>query len=215
MADWTFTSIPIETMPDDELAPQADDLPELQPGSPQDTASTDSSGRSIGGMVDDWDGAIDLARELEFEFDASPKALVREVDKATTPFELARAYFEMSLFEEALEELEKARREESLSVEAQTLVARCRLARAELPEAIRQLQSILNRTDLSEKQELEVLYELGQAYEVAEQFKPALEIYEEILGLNDAFRPNDVRQRRRSCLQRLENAGRTVTTDPS
>lgn len=164
-------------------------------------------------LIDDEDGGLDLVEELELELgmDLVPdKVLTEKLDSAGQAGELAQAYFKMRLYDDALKELEVARGRESLNFELQFLSARCHFGLGNIAETVRWFQRILNRTDLSETQELEALFHLGQAYEAQGEPGLAIDLYEEITSINKEFRQTEVQERiatLNSCQVQPEKSG--------
>jgi len=148
-------------------------------------------------MSDDSEGGLDLWKELEQELGTERPSSggAQQIERLTRALELARAYFQMRLYDEAVRELERSRELGPMSVEAQWLMGQCHFRRGDLSEAIRWYQNVLNRTDLSEHQELEVLFELGLTYEAQGEHRLALDLLQELAGVNPKFREKEVQDR--------------------
>jgi tetratricopeptide (TPR) repeat protein len=155
-------------------------------------------------LVEDEEG-MDLLRELEVELglDAGRKNLLEPVDRATSPGELARAYFQMRLYDKALEQLELLKAHGPLDADSQWLIGRCLFQQGELADAVRCYQTVLNRNDLTTSQELEVLFDLGLAYEAQSEYNLALDLFEEIASIDETFREKEVQARLAEIAARL------------
>ncbi len=145
-------------------------------------------------LVEDDEAELDLVSEIEHELgdqEDSPEAL-EMLRQRSSSVELAQAYFQLGLFDEALKELDNVGPNAQESASALWLRGRCRFQKGEVPEAIRLFQATLNRTDLSETQELSVLFDLGLAYEAQGNFALALDLFDEIYSINEHFRHREV-----------------------
>ncbi len=163
-------------------------------------------------LVDGGD-SFDLIHELELELGVESVSLTENsaADKVTRAIELADAFYHMHLYREALKELELCRGDAQGDFRFAMLHARCHFKLDRLDEAVRLLQAILNRNDLKEEEELEALFELAAVYEAQHEFQMALDLLEEISGVNAAFRTDEVRKRMENLAARLEDAPRSAT----
>lgn len=176
-------------------------------------------GEGDGDFVDDeapseGDEGMDMAQELQMELLMSTGELRRPetMDRTPRALELARAYLHMGLIDAAFKELEKCREQGPLGIEAMRLMGQCHFKRGDYADAVYWCQSVLNRNDLTETQELEALFDLGQTYEVQGDLQHALDLFEEIASLNEHFRRGEVAARVAAVSSQLESARRGAAT---
>jgi len=164
----------------------------------------DGADELVDDEVSDGEGGLDLAEELQ-----DLLLSTREVQRPEAPdptrraLELARAYIQMGLTDAAVNELEKCRAQGPLGIEAMRMLGFCHFKRGAYADAVYWYQAVLNRNDLTETQELEALFDLGQTYEAQQDFQRAFDLYEEISGLNEHFRRAEVSARVAAVMSRM------------
>ena len=142
------------------------------------------------GLVDDGgDDDFDLARELAGDNDAaqSPPAATHKVPNV----EMARAYLDMGLLDEALAELQGSR----LDGDAMLVLGQVYLARGEGLAAVAMLEKCLLSSSLAAERVPEVLFDMANGLEMAGDEYRALETYRQVLTSHRDYRPREVRAR--------------------
>ena len=146
-------------------------LAELDP--PEDTASSQSAKAPTSSSSPST--SIKLETELN------------ETD-ADTRYDLALAYKEMGLYDEAIEALEKVRIVPGREIPCLLVVGACHREDGQCNKAIEILKAGLYSEELSDGQKLDLYYELGLTYEVLEDNKEALYYFEMIEKKDSSYR---------------------------
>jgi tetratricopeptide (TPR) repeat protein len=143
-------------------------------------------------LLEDED-ELDLASEIERALiDPESEQPANDTTEQVRSLELAHAYYQMGLYDDAIQEIRQDLSNSSDSAEALWLLGRCQHRKGEVKEAIHLYQTVLNRTDLSETQELAILFDLGLAYEAHEEYALALELFDEIVSIDEHFRESEI-----------------------
>jgi tetratricopeptide (TPR) repeat protein len=108
-------------------------------------------------------------------------------------FDLGVAYRDMGLFADAIAEFRKAMQDGRREVQCRTLIGECLLAQEQSADAIAEFKRALSVPGISDRQVLELYYQLGRSYEHLAQKEESLYFYEEALKRDLSFR--DTRQR--------------------
>ncbi len=143
-------------------------------------------------LVEDDESELDLVSEIEHELGEEVAPDLEAMKDTSRALEVARAYYDLGLYDEALKELEQLAGDAEEEVGVSWLRARCLFQKGRTPEAIRLFQATLNRTDLTETQELSIMYDLGLAYEAQGEYVLAFELFDEIYSINQHFRHKEV-----------------------
>jgi tetratricopeptide (TPR) repeat protein len=153
------------------------------------------------------DDAFDLAAELEQElsggdtapdqsghgfddvFSAFKKGIEDQIgaEDADAHYDLAIAYKEMGLLEDALRELELVQQTGARLVETLSLLARCKLDLGRPQEAVTDLKGALQIADSAES-ELSLRYELGEVLVASGKPSEALEAFKKVAAVDPAHR---------------------------
>ncbi len=151
----------------------------------------DTSGGTIGTLV----GVGALGKGFTDVFSAFKKGIQQQVDEgdADTHYDLAIAYKEMGLFEDAVRELETVLRTGARSIEALSLMATCKLALGDAAAAAAHLEDALERAGDSDESSVSLRYDLAEALLAAGRDGEALEAFQKVAAADPDFR--DVAER--------------------
>ncbi len=196
----------------------ADSSPALQPPPPQPVAPPPS-----GGGVFDLASRLDTSFNFEqnvgstqpqptssLKIQASEKLATSEVkdivkefkqgvleevgaEDYETHYELGISYKEMSLLDDAIEELKLASLEPSKFVECQSVIALCYLEKGEYNQAIQSLQEARARVGKGEQRYQDLTYQIASSYEEGGRMSEAAHIFQELFQINPGYR--DVKNR--------------------
>jgi tetratricopeptide (TPR) repeat protein len=151
----------------------------------------DSSGGTIGTLV----GVGSLGKGFSDVFSAFKKGIQEQVSEgdADTHYDLAIAYKEMGLNEDAVRELETVLRTGSRAIEALSLMATCKLALGDAEAAAAHLEDALERAGDSDDSSVSLRYDLAEALLSAGREAEALEAFQKVSAADPNFR--DVAER--------------------
>jgi hypothetical protein len=151
----------------------------------------DTSGGTIGTLV----GMGSLGKGFADVFSAFKKGIQEHVAEgdADTHYDLAIAYKEMGLNEDAVRELETVLKTGARSVEALSLMATCKLALGMAEEAAAHLEDALARAGDSDESSVALRYDLAEALLAAGREAEALEAFQKVQAADPDFR--DVTER--------------------
>ena len=107
---------------------------------------------------------------------------------ADTRYDLALAYKEMGLYDEAIEALEKVRIVPGREIPCLLVVGACHREDGNCNKAIEVLKAGLYSDELTDEQKIDVYYELGMTYEVLQDNKEALYYFEMIQKKDPSYR---------------------------
>jgi len=110
-----------------------------------------------------------------------------------THYELGISYKEMSLLDDAIEELKLASLEPSKFVECQSVIALCYLEKGEYNQAIQALQEARARVSKGEQRYQDLTYQIASSYEEGGRVSEAAHIFQELFQINPGYR--DVKNR--------------------
>jgi len=151
----------------------------------------DTSVGTIGTLV----GVGALGKGFTDVFSAFKKGIQQQVAEgdADTHYDLAIAYKEMGLNEDAVRELETVLRAGSREIEALSLMATCRLALGDAEAACGHLEDALERAGDSDESSVSLRYDLAEALLAAGREAEALEAFQKVSAADPDFR--DVAER--------------------
>ncbi|MFI5314945.1 MAG: tetratricopeptide repeat protein [Myxococcota bacterium] len=151
----------------------------------------DTSGGTIGTLV----GVGSLGKGFSDVFSAFKKGIQEQVAEgdADTHYDLAIAYKEMGLNEDAVRELEVVLRTGARSIEALSLMATCKLALGDAEAAALHLEDALERAGDSDESSVSLRYDLAEALLAAGREAEALEAFQKVSAADPGFR--DVAER--------------------
>jgi tetratricopeptide (TPR) repeat protein len=146
----------------------------------------DTSGGTIGTLV----GMGSLGKGFADVFSAFKKGIQEHVAEgdADTHYDLAIAYKEMGLNEDAVRELETVLKTGARSVEALSLMATCKLALGMAEEAAAHLEDALERAGDSDESSVALRYDLAEALLAAGREAEALEAFQKVHAADPEFR---------------------------
>jgi len=184
---------------------------EVEPTAYPDTALESGIGRSEGGS--DGDGLLDLAGDLgdslaevlaaegvatpppeEQDFGEIFKAFQQRVEEVVdagdfkTHYDLAIAYKEMGLVDEAVSEFQYAARDPERLVECCAMLGLCFREKGMPAQAERWYQRALESGKTSANQELGLRFELAEAYFEMGDYERARESFQQVAGVDSAYR---------------------------
>ena len=110
-----------------------------------------------------------------------------------THYELGISYKEMSLLDDAIEELKLASLEPSKFVECQSVIALCYLEKGDYNQAIQALQEARARVGKGEQRYQDLTYQIASSYEDGGRVSEAAHIFQELFQINPGYR--DVKNR--------------------
>jgi tetratricopeptide (TPR) repeat protein len=151
----------------------------------------DTSDGTIGTLV----GVGSLGKGFSDVFSAFKKGIQEQVAEgdADTHYDLAIAYKEMGLNEDAVRELEVVLRTGARSIEALSLMATCKLALGDAEAAALHLEDALERAGDSDESAVSLRYDLAEALLAAGREAEALEAFQKVSAADPGFR--DVAER--------------------
>ncbi len=109
-------------------------------------------------------------------------------EEGETHFELGMAYFSMGIYSEAINSFEICRQGHYREVESLKFIGQCYMAQGRLEEALASFQEALEVPEITFDERLDILFELGLAYEQNNQSSLALEIYQQVANINPTYR---------------------------
>ncbi|MCP4397531.1 MAG: hypothetical protein GY801_09570 [bacterium] len=110
-----------------------------------------------------------------------------------THYELGISYKEMSLLDDAIEELRLASLEPSKFVECQSVIALCYVEKDDYEHAIQSLEEARSRVDNQENRYQDLTYQIAASYEEDGRTSEAAHTFQELFQLNPGYR--DVKAR--------------------
>jgi len=110
-----------------------------------------------------------------------------------THYDSGIAYMEMELHDLAITEFEHCLTDERLSCKAYTMLGLCYLSRGEIQEGIRHFEAGLLTANHTDEEEKVIQFELGNAYELLEDYEQAQKRFQKVASKDPYFR--DVKER--------------------
>lgn len=110
-----------------------------------------------------------------------------------THYELGISYKEMSLYDDAIEELKLASLEPSIFVDCQSVMALCYIEKGEFEPAIQALQESRAKVGQQSEKYQDLTYQIANTYEQAGKIEGAAQMYQELFQMNPNYR--DVKRR--------------------
>ena len=115
------------------------------------------------------------------------------VEDSETHFDLGIAYKEMGLLDDAIGEFELCLHNPSRICIAETMIGLCHLERGDFSEAVKHFKKGLYADNKSDREELGLYYELGNAHELLNDPKEALYYFQKVQKRDPGFRGVDAR----------------------
>ena len=192
-----------DTAPPFDLEPAFDPSAELD----ETSESVDEEGEfDLAAMLDEDDpqtnhtigtliGVGSVGRGFAEVFSAFKRGIEEQVEEgdADTHYDLAIAYKEMGLHEDAVRELESVLRTGTRTSEALSLLAHCKLSLGDPAAAAAHLEDALARAGDSDGAAVSLRYDLGEALLAAGREAEAREAFAKVAALDPGFR--DVSER--------------------
>ncbi|MBW2280981.1 MAG: tetratricopeptide repeat protein [Deltaproteobacteria bacterium] len=192
---------PVAVEPEVEAEPEVDEEPEslIDADYFADVLNDDDEDPP---SQDSFDLAAELggeggASEEDFQqvFDAFKKGVQEQLGEGESEahYDLAIAYKEMGLLDDAIEQLEVVRRSGEMQIESLSLMAMCKLELGRPQEAAGHLSEALAASGDGDDAVVSLRYDLGEALVAAGKHGEALEAFQKVAALDENFR--EVRQR--------------------
>jgi len=123
------------------------------------------------------------------------KALDEKVGKEDyeSHYNLAIAFMEQELYDEAIEEAKMALKDPQIAVDSCHVIISCYRKKKDFKESLKWLKEALNLTKEGTALSFSIKYDMALVYESLEEFKKALDIYKEIRKWNKDYR--DVKEK--------------------
>ncbi|MCD4751412.1 MAG: tetratricopeptide repeat protein [Thermoanaerobaculales bacterium] len=146
-------------------------------------------------IVDEAAGGQAGEVELEQVFREFQKGVAQQLSEedSDTHFNLGIAYKEMGLLPEAIREFQIASRDSSFFVECCSMIGVCYVEQGMWDQAAPWYGKALAAPDLSPESMIALKYDLADVLEGSGDYGGAVELFEEILAINPAFRNVSVR----------------------
>lgn len=118
------------------------------------------------------------------------KALDEKVGKEDydSHYNLALAFMEQGLFDEAVEEAKIASKDERIAADSFHIISSCFRNKENFKEAVKWLQKALDLTEKDTEPAYSLKYEIASVYEDLGEFKKALGLYKEVKQWNKDYR---------------------------
>lgn len=143
--------------------------------------------------VDDLSGSDVL--DVDSVFEQFKKGVEEQIglEDTDTHFDLGIAYKEMGLLDDAIHEFELAMANPQRECICQTMIGLCRAEQGRLTDAIAHYKKGLYAETKTEREELGLYYELGNAYEQLDDPKEALYYFQKVAKRSPGFREVEAR----------------------
>ncbi|MGD8352279.1 MAG: tetratricopeptide repeat protein [Nitrospirota bacterium] len=135
-------------------------------------------------------GGPSLDSEVLEVFEEFKKGLEDQVEAGDTEthYNLAIAYKEMGLLDDAISTLQAARKDPDFFVQASTMLGNCYMEKDLHSLAINAFQDVLAKIDPNDESAWSVKYDLAAAFEKEGKLEEALRHFTEVYGWNSSFR---------------------------
>jgi tetratricopeptide (TPR) repeat protein len=151
-------------------------------------ALDDAAAASVSGVAPFPEASQEVDVEQVFEkFKAGVREQVSESDSATH-YDLGVAYKEMGLLRDAISEFFLAARDARRACTCYSMIGMLELELDKVDAAIEAYLNGLDATQKTDDQEISLLYDLGNAYEVRGDVGDALDCFERVLSRDAEFR---------------------------
>lgn len=128
-------------------------------------------------------------------------------DDADTHYDLGIAYKEMGLLDDAISEFKIAAQNPKKSCLAETMIGLCNMERGDVGAAIEHFKRALQSPSKSEREEIGLYFELGNAYETVGDLSEALYFFQKVEKRDPSFR--GVRERIQKLTAQMQQGGRS------
>jgi tetratricopeptide (TPR) repeat protein len=149
--------------------------------------------------------AAAVRRQLEFELEEYAERAVNYPTDMGLKFELGRRQFLAGQYDEAIGSLQQAQRDPRRSLRAISLLGQAFAKKGWLPEAAKTLEKALTQQELTDSQEMDLRYGLGDVLEQMGELQRALDNFSKV-AMTD-FNYRDVRVR-------VDNLRRKLASPP-
>jgi pilus assembly protein FimV len=173
---------------------------------------TRTLGMEIDASLEILSGGVAHAEAPQVPFEEVFEAFKQGVSKQVAPtdfethFNLGIAYKEMGLLEDAIGQFELTLPSSAHAIAARTMIGLCHLEQGETQRALQMLVAALDSPQLTPAQALALRFELGHAYECADEPVNALRFFKNVQDIDPQYR--DVGER----IRKLESSLETSTT---
>jgi tetratricopeptide (TPR) repeat protein len=201
-----------ETDETDEAATDASDTQELRPNPAASQPPAPDAGISVAPEIEGAEGDFDLAAALSDAFDDDPGASQSGISAGTDDgfeavfdafkkgvsetleegdhqahYDLAIAYKEMGLLDDAINELRTAMADPGRTAECLHLIGLCAIDADQAPLAIEHLEQLLTLPDLDPKAAVAARFDLGRALESVGDIDGARREWESVMASDASF----------------------------
>jgi tetratricopeptide (TPR) repeat protein len=132
------------------------------------------------------DTVVEDLDEVFNQFKVGVKEQISDTD-FSTHYDLGLAYKEMGLFDDAIGEFIIASGDVNRIADVQSMIGMCYAGNENFEEAVASFKKGLSVQKLDEQQKCGLLYELGKAYQIMGSRDEALDCFEEISSIDNAF----------------------------
>ncbi len=118
------------------------------------------------------------------------KALNEKVgkDDSESHYNLAVAFMEQGLFDEAIEEAKVASKDQNIAADSFIVISSCFCQKKDFKEAVKWLEKALDSTKPGTESAFSIKYEMASIYEKSGEHKKAFDIYKEVKKWNKDYR---------------------------
>lgn len=118
------------------------------------------------------------------------KALDEKVGKEDydSHYNLALAFMEQGLIDEAIEEAKMASKDEKVAVDSYNVISSCYRRKKDNKQALKWLKKALDLTKEGTESYFSLKYDIASVYEDLSEFKKSIEIYKEVKKWNEDYR---------------------------
>jgi tetratricopeptide (TPR) repeat protein len=163
---------------------------------PKPTPPVDQSFELAERLAREFDGLADASAEgsdvldVDAVFEQFKRGVEEQVapDDTATHFDLGIAYKEMGLLDDAIAEFSNCLSNPARVCITETMIGLCHLEKGEIASGIRHFEKGLDAEQRTEREELGLFYELGQAYELLDEPREALRYYQKVQQQEPTFR---------------------------
>jgi len=156
--------------------------------------------------------AAQARKQLDFELEEYAERVVNYPTDLNLKYELGRRQFLAGKYDEAIGSFQQAQRDPRRTLRAMNYLGQAFARKGWLPEAVATLERALEH-ELTENQEMELRYNLGDALEQMGQLPRALENFSKVAQID--FNYKDVRTRVDNIRKKLSGGGQSSQQRPA
>ncbi len=139
-------------------------------------------------------GRLNIPRGEDDAFQQFKDGVAKQVgeDDAETHFDVGIAYKEMGMFSDAVGEFESAMRPHN-EVQCHVMIAHCHRGQGDISESINEFKKALYCEQITENEQVDLFYQMGNAYEELDDVREALYYYDKVAHMVAGYRDVDER----------------------